>query len=105
MTIEELRGSGLSRLRERICCAKRLLPLPKLMIAMGDGASARRSARCPFHSDSNPSFSLFKNPRGEWRFKCHAGCGGGDEIEYLRLKFGIGAREAIARFLKLALLK
>jgi len=91
-----------AELRTKLNLAKRSLPLPKLMIAMGDGTSARRSARCPFHKDANPSFSVFQKKNGGWAFNCFAGCGGGDEIDYIALKRGLSRKSAIAEFLKMA---
>jgi len=38
------------------------------------------SALCPFHEDHNPSFS-FNRATGHWR--CFAGCGEGDALDYL----------------------
>ena len=58
------------------------LPLPDLLKQIGLGAHAKRSAPCPLHEDKNPSFSMFQTVHG-WRFKCHAGCGEGDEIIFL----------------------
>jgi KaiC/GvpD/RAD55 family RecA-like ATPase len=32
--------------------------------------------RCPFHDDSTPSASMYRNDKGVWRFRCHASvCG------------------------------
>ena len=60
--------------------AKRTLPLPTLMHQLGLGEHAKRSARCPFHGDQHNSFSVWKNGAGLWFWKCHTGCGEGDEI-------------------------
>jgi hypothetical protein len=58
------------------------LPLPDLLKQTGLGAHAKRSAACPLHEDTTPSFSVFQTTRG-WRFKYHAGCGERDEITFL----------------------
>lgn len=91
-----------SDLRAKIQLAKRRLPLPKLMVLKGDGAAARSSARCPFHKDETPSFSVYQAKNGVWSFHCFAGCGRGDEVDYLVLKAGVKRGKAIALFLKLA---
>ena len=40
--------------------AKRRLPLPLLLKQLGLGEHAKKTARCPFHEDRNPSFSVFQ---------------------------------------------
>jgi DNA primase len=35
------------------------LPLPDLLKQTGLGAHAKRSAACPLHEDTTPSFSVF----------------------------------------------
>lgn len=58
------------------------LPLPALMKLLGFGEHIKLSARCPFHDDSHPSFSVHGlSHRPRWR--CHAGCGGGDEVDFI----------------------
>ena len=81
--------------------AKRRLPLPSLLEQLGLGEHARKSARCPFHEDKNPSFSVFQM-EGAWFFKCHTGCGQGDEITLLEMYYGISTAEAIERYVELA---
>jgi hypothetical protein len=68
--------------------AKEKLPLPVLMNQLALGQHARRSARCPFHEDKRNSFSIWRKD-GLWFWKCHAGCGAGDEINLLELHKGI----------------
>jgi hypothetical protein len=70
------------------------LPLPDLLKQIGLRAHAKRSASCPLHEDTNPSFSTFQTVHG-WRFKCHAGCGEGDEIVFLEKWRGFSRGEAI----------
>jgi hypothetical protein len=82
--------------------AKRLLPLPTLMHRLGYGQHAKKRAFCPFHDDQRTSFSIYRDDKGEWRFKCHAGCGGGDEINFLELHEKLSPKDAIKRFLELA---
>ena len=82
--------------------AKRRLPLPALVHRLGLGEHAKKSARCPFHEDKHNSFSVWKNGTGMWFWKCHTGCGEGDEITFLELYEGISNAEAIKLFLKMA---
>jgi hypothetical protein len=92
-----------SNLRAKIDEAKRLLPLPQLLERLGLGAHAKKSARCPFHDDEHESFSVFESNAGKGsQWKCHAGCGHGDEIAFLVKRFGISSREAIQRYLEMA---
>jgi hypothetical protein len=70
------------------------LPLPDLLKQIGLGAHAKRSAPCPLHEDKKSSFSMFQTVHG-WRFKCHAGCGEGDEIIFLEKWRGLLRGEAI----------
>ena len=82
--------------------AKEKFPLPSLLHRLGLGEHAKKSARCPFHDDKRNSFSVYKNGSGEFRFKCHAGCGAGDEINFLELHESLSRRAAVKRFLDLA---
>jgi len=84
-----------------IASAKQRLPLPALMHRLGLGAHAKKSAKCPFHDDKHNSFSAWQN-NGAWFFKCHAGCGEGDEINFLELQENLSRRDATKRFLNLA---
>jgi hypothetical protein len=65
--------------------AKKKLPLPVLMHRLGLGEHAKKSARCPFHEDKHDSFSVWQRSDGAWFWKCHSGCGAGDEINFLEL--------------------
>lgn len=91
-------------LSEKIAHAKQRLSLPELMTKLGLGEHARKRARCPFHSpDSDPSFSVFHSTTGKgWQWKCHAGCGGGDEIDFLCQARGISTKEAVTLYLDMA---
>src|ERR1035441_10656918 len=89
--------------RDNIIEAKRRLPLPQLMVQFGYADAAKKSARCPFHEDSNASFSIFQDNRsGAHGWKCFAGCGHGDEIDFLAKVRGLPNSEAVHEFLKLA---
>jgi hypothetical protein len=88
--------------RELIADAKRRLPLPALLTQLGHGAAAKKSAKCPLHEDGRESFSMFQRADSSWAWKCHAGCGGGDEIELLACVRTLSSGDAIREFLKLA---
>jgi hypothetical protein len=72
------------------------------MELLGFDGHVRKSARCPFHDDQHNSFSVFRDRRGRWRWKCHAGCGWGDEITFLELHLSLSKAEAIRRYLDMA---
>jgi hypothetical protein len=89
-------------MRSAIAEAKRKLPLPALLHQLGLGEHAKKSACCPLHEDRRNSFSVYKNAKGEFRFKCFAGCGGGDEINFLELSQHLSRSEATKLFLEMA---
>jgi DNA primase len=82
--------------------AKDLLPLPALLHQLGLGEHAKKSTLCPFHDDQRNSFSIWHNNSGRWLWKCHAGCGEGDEITFLQKLKTISNSEAIREFKKMA---
>src|SRR5438876_9600655 len=82
--------------------AKRRMALPALLHRIGLGEHAKKSARCPFHDDKHNAFSVWKNGSGLWFWKCHAGCGEGDEITFLEKHEGLSNGQAIRRYLELA---
>jgi hypothetical protein len=82
--------------------AKSRLPMPRLLEVLGLEQHAKKSAKCPFHEDRRESFSVFHGEKG-WRFKCHAGCGEGDEIDFLALHLKTGEQDARQRYRDLAL--
>src|SRR5689334_5261277 len=82
--------------------AKARLPLSALMAQCGHGEQARKSARCMFHDDATASFSIYQHPDGAWAWKCHAGCGGGDEVDWLAKLRSISNAEACREFIRLA---
>jgi Protein of unknown function (DUF3987)/CHC2 zinc finger len=72
------------------------------MDRFGLGMHAEKSARCPFHDDQHNSFSVWRDANGRWAWKCHAGCGAGDEINFLEVREQLSRRDAAKRFLDLA---
>ena len=81
--------------------AKRRLPLPELMAQMGLGDRAKKTAHCPFHDDEHKSFSVWQRD-GSWFWKCHAGCGEGDEIMFLRERKRLSPTKAMSLYLEMA---
>jgi AAA domain/CHC2 zinc finger len=82
--------------------AKQNLPLPALIHRLGLGEHAKKSARCPFHEDQHNSFSVWHDDAGLWHWKCHAGCGQGDEIDFIARSKQFSKSEAIKLFLEMA---
>jgi hypothetical protein len=68
----------------------------------GLGAHAKKSARCPWHEDKNKSFNIWQDEKGNWHFKCFAGCGTGDEITFIEIVENLSNKDATKRFLELA---
>ena len=93
-----------AELRAKIDKARPGFSVPALMRRLGyDEKHIGKTALCPFHSDEHPSFSVFQSKNGKgWQWKCHVGCGYGDEIAFLVKHFNISRREAIRRYLEMA---
>jgi hypothetical protein len=82
--------------------AKQRLRLSALMMLLGFGDIAKKSARCPLHEDSSASFSLYIGDDGEERWKCFAGCGQGDAIDFLAKLRGLSNADACREYIRLA---
>ena len=82
--------------------AKQSISLPELMARLGRGEHAKKSARCPFHEDRNPSFGVYLNDKGEWAWKCQAGCGQGDGADFIAKIENISNSEACRRYVEIA---
>ena len=94
--------SHFSDQRQKIDKARRQLPLPDLMAREGLEEHAKKSAHCPFHDDQHKSFSVFEGKDGFWYWKCHAGCGDGDEILFLRKLKNLSLTDAMNLYLDMA---
>ena len=92
---------GERQMNSDIALAKQRLPLPALMRRLGVGDHAKKSARVSVSRRQTQFFSVWQNDDG-WTFKCHAGCGAGDEINFLELHEKLSRRDAVKRFLELA---
>lgn len=87
----------------KVAEAKRRLPLPALMERRGLADHAKQSAFCPFHENTaSKAFSVFKDERGLWRWKCHSQCGTGDEITFLEKLDGLSNKDATRQYLAAA---
>jgi hypothetical protein len=71
------------------------------MQRLGLGEHVKKNAQCPFHDDRNPSFSVYQIG-DSWFFKCHAGCGEGDEINFIELHKQLSRSDATKLFLEMA---
>ena len=58
------------------------------------GRGERLTGRCPFHADSQPSFTVYPATRSFYCFGCGAG---GDVIDFVRRAEGLDFREALLR--------
>lgn len=72
---------------------KQTLPLPQLLKALGFGDGNQKKLCCPLHDDKSPSLSIFRKKNGGWGWKCHAGCGSGDEIDLLAKLRGLDPKK------------
>jgi hypothetical protein len=82
--------------------AKQHLPLTALMAQLGLSNHAKKSARCPFHEDASASFSLYVGDDGEEHWKCFAGCGQGDAIDFLAQHRGLSNADAYREYIHIA---
>ena len=78
------------------------VPLPKLVVELGyEQSLVSRSTNCPFHDDGNPSFGIWETD-GMWKWKCHSGCGHGDELDFIQKALGIDQTAALTKLRELA---
>ena len=82
--------------------AKRALPLSRYLAENGFGDRAKKSARCMFHEDGSASFSLYTGEDGEEHWKCFAGCGGGDVVDFIARHRGLSNGDACRELIRLA---
>jgi hypothetical protein len=98
--LASLNGAGHEALRRIVA---RAVPVTRavqgqgedeLLAVVAERLAARRSgsgyeARCPFHSDDDPSLSVFRGADG-WGFRCHSGiCGAKGPLSLLAGALGI----------------
>jgi hypothetical protein len=78
--------------------AKARLRINDLWHLCGFPGKPEKSCRCPFHQDRHNSFSVF-NDGLNW--KCFAGCGGGDAIDFLQRARDLTRPDACREFIRL----
>jgi hypothetical protein len=81
---------------EQLKLAKRLFPLTRVMRTVGDAEFINKTGQ-PCHLCNSPgaTFRVFQCG-GRWTFSCTGKCGKyGDQVDYLRAKFGLSDGEAI----------
>ncbi|MEY5026008.1 MAG: zinc finger protein [Verrucomicrobiota bacterium] len=77
-------------------------PLPDLMHRLGLGNLDKPQSFCPFHENRlTGAFSVYRK-EGRWRWNCFAGCGGGDEVDFLVKLRGVDLGEAFRLWEELA---
>src|SRR5436189_2699305 len=79
---------------------QRYLAMPELLQQLGLRYTPAKSL-CPLHKDHFPTFTVWQN-HGSWFWQCHAGCGRGDEIDFLSKFKGISRSEATELYHEMA---
>ena len=79
--------------------AKARLDVPGVWRAISLPGEPRPSCRCPNHDDGSASLSIFDDGRA---WKCHAGCGQGDAVEFLAVARRLSKGDALREFVRLA---
>lgn len=82
--------------------AKSMLPMPRLLEAIGDGAHAKNNTRSPFRDgDNGTCFGIFEKD-GKWFFRDMVSGVSGDEVHYLMERYGEDRAAAMRRYADLA---
>lgn len=73
---------------------KREVPLVEIVAAVVElrAQGSELAGCCPFHNDRSPSFRVYQ---GGARWICHAGCGSGDVVDFVRKLRGVSVAEAV----------
>ena len=77
------------------------MPLPRMLEALGLEESVKRSTCSPLRHDKKPSFSVFEF-QGRHFWKDHGNTDKGDEIDFLRLHYGMDFKQALAKWCELS---
>lgn len=91
-------------MNEEIADFMRRLDFDRVWAALGLKGAPAKSCFCPFHEDRNASFSVYTSPidqRPKW--KCHAGCGGGDILDLWVKATGMTKSDALRELRKASL--
>lgn len=85
-------------LSEEVSASNNVVDLIKSVVKIEDIIDVKNNPmKCPFHTDNNPSFSVFNNGTS---WNCFAGCGGGDVIKLYEKKNNVSFKTAIKRLQK-----
>jgi hypothetical protein len=82
--------------------AKARLTIHALWRHFGFEGEPSKSCRCPYHQDRSNSFSVFTGKDGFDAWKCFAGCGGGDAVDFFALASRLPHGDACRAFITLA---
>jgi hypothetical protein len=82
-----------STLRQELQETKRKCPLPDLMRHLRMGEYIQRICSSPFRVDLNPSFSIYQNANGDYRWKDFGTGDDGDQISFLARHLNIDERQ------------
>lgn len=88
-------GIDLKDARRRFCKEHNTKSYLETMGVQLIGKGEKLKAKCPFHEDSNPSFSLNTND-GSWN--CFAGCGKGGVVELVALHKKVSVETLLSDF-------
>jgi len=78
-----------------------IMPLPRMLEALGLEESAKKSARSPLRHDKKPSFSVFEF-QGRHFWKDHGSTDKGDELDFLKQHYGMDFKQALAKWCELS---
>jgi predicted P-loop ATPase len=81
---------------------KRNYPLNDIVAASGERLTKNGDeweACCPFHGEKTPSFRVYRDKVGIWKYHCF-GCGAhGDSVDYVKERYGMETTGEAARFI------
>ena len=78
-----------------------IMPLPRLLEALGLEESVKKSTRSPLRHDKKPSFSVFEF-EGKYFWKDHGNTDKGDEIDFLKAHYGYDFKQALKKWAELS---
>ena len=78
-----------------------IMPLPRLLEALGLEESVKKSTRSPLRHDKKPSFSVFEF-QGKYFWKDHGNTDKGDEIDFLKAHYGYDFKQALKKWAELS---
>ena len=78
-----------------------VMPLPRLLEALGLEESVKKSTRSPLRHDKVPSFSVFEF-QGRHFWKDHGNTDKGDELDFLKHFYGMDFKQALVKWCELS---